>query len=201
MTSRRAVEAIGLAAKEDKGILDPWKTLPAYCVGPATESFAKTHLGLENLLGSEAGNAKELTKRIIDNVGKESKCLLYPCSEIARETIEQILNEQEISIKKVVSYRTLASETLDSDLLEFVDDVPKIFVFFSPSGVDYIANALKRTFSNTGVIKAVAIGPVTKQALLDAGFKVFAAANKPDPAALLQAISDAEMGGEIGLKL
>lgn len=200
LTSQRAVETVGLAAKGNKDILGPWKDLPVYCVGPATESFAKAHLGVENCLGSEAGNAKELAMRIVDNIGTGSKPLLYPCSEIAKETIEQVLNEQQISVKKLVSYKTLASETLEQDLLEFLNNVPQIFVFFSPSTVEYIAAALKKTLSNSGIIKAVAIGPVTKQALLDAGLKVFAVASKPDPAALLQAIINAEEQGEIKLQ-
>lgn len=41
-------------------------------------------------------------------------------------------------------------------------------------------------------IKAVAIGPVTRQALFDAEIEVYATASKPDPTSLLEAISNAE---------
>lgn len=192
LTSRRAAEAIELSAKEDPDILLPWKTLPVYCVGPTTESFAKSHLGSENCFGKEAGNAKELAELLVASIEKKSKPLLYPCSEIGRETIEKTLNENDIKIHKIVVYKTLASKTLEHDLLKFMDNVPKIFIFFSPSTVEYIVTLLKKKSYDLNNIKAVAIGPVTRQALLDAGLKVFATANKPDPVSLLDAINDAD---------
>lgn len=166
--------------------------MPVYCVGPATESFAKSHLGSENCFGKEAGNAKELAELLVASIEKKSKPLLYPCSEIGRETIEKTLNENDIKIHKIVVYKTLASKTLEHDLLKFMDNVPKIFIFFSPSTVEYIVTLLKKKSYDLNNIKAVAIGPVTRQALLDAGLKVFATANKPDPVSLLDAINDAD---------
>lgn len=192
LTSRRAAEAIGLSAKENDSILHPWRTLPVYCVGPATESFAKSHLGSENCFGKETGNAKELAELLIVSVPKRSKPLLYPCSEIGRETIEKILNENDIKIHKIVAYKTLPTETLERDLSKFMDDRSKIFVFFSPSTVEHVVALLKEKSYNMNNVKAVAIGPVTGQALLNAGLNIFATANKPDPMSLLDAISNAE---------
>ncbi|KOX78820.1 Uroporphyrinogen-III synthase [Melipona quadrifasciata] len=184
LTSQRAAEAIGLSAKEDDSILHPWRTLPVYCVGPATESFAKSHLGSENCFGKETGNAKELAELLMISVTKRSKPLLYPCSEIGRETLEKILNENEIKIHKIIAYRTLPTETLERDLSKLMDD--------SPSTVEHVVALLKEKSYNMNNVKAVAIGPVTGQALLNAGLNIFAIANKPDPVSLLNAISNAE---------
>ncbi|XP_054011737.1 uroporphyrinogen-III synthase [Hylaeus anthracinus] len=192
LTSRRAAEAIVLASEEDDSILPPWSKLPVYCVGPATESFAKSHLSSEHCFGKEAGNAKELAEQIVASVTKGSKPLLYPCSEIGRETIEKTLNENDIQVSKIVVYRTLPSETLEQDLLKFIDNLPRIFVFFSPSTVEHIVALLKKKSYDMSMIKAVAIGPVTRQALFDAGLDSFATASKPDPVSLLEAISNAE---------
>ncbi|CAD1476925.1 unnamed protein product, partial [Heterotrigona itama] len=192
LTSRRAAEAIGLAAKENDSILHPWRTLPVYCVGPATESFAKSHLGSENCFGKETGNAKELAELLVVSVAKKSKPLLYPCSEIGRETIEKILNENDVKVHKIVAYRTLPTKTLECDLSKFMDDRSKIFVFFSPSTIEHVVALLKEKSYDMNNIKAVAIGPVTGQALLNAGLNIFAIANKPDPMSLLDAISNAE---------
>ncbi|XP_012153956.1 uroporphyrinogen III synthase 1 [Megachile rotundata] len=191
LTSRHAAEAIGLVS-EDDNVLRPWKSLPVYCVGPATESFAKSHLGSENCFGSNTGNSRELAEFLVQSVSKESKPLLYPCSEIGRETIEKTLNENGISVRKIVAYKTLPSKTLEHDLLKFLDNSPKIFVFFSPSTVEHITNSLRKKCYDMCNIKAVAIGPVTRQALFDADIEVFATASKPDPASLLEAISNAE---------
>ncbi|CAL7949504.1 unnamed protein product [Xylocopa violacea] len=192
LTSRRAVEAINHISKEDINILQLWKTLPVYCVGPATESLAKSHLGSENCLGKETGNAKQLAELLVSSVAKESMPLLYPCSEIGRDTIEKILSENSIRVDKKIVYRTLPSKSLEHDLLEFMDSVPKLFVFFSPSTVEYVVGLLKKKSYDMRNVKAVAIGPVTRQALIDAGLKDFATANKPDPISLLKAINDAE---------
>ncbi|XP_076762274.1 uroporphyrinogen III synthase 1 [Xylocopa sonorina] len=192
LTSRRAVEAINRVSKEDINILQLWKTLPVYCVGPATESLAKSHLGSENCFGKETGNAKQLADLLVSSVAKESKPLLYPCSEIGRDTIEKILSENGIKVHKKIVYRTLPSKSLEHDLLEFMDNVPKIFVFFSPSTVEYIVSLLREKSYDIRNVKAVAIGPVTRQALIDAGLKDFATANKPEPISLLEAIRDAE---------
>ncbi|KOC64797.1 Uroporphyrinogen-III synthase [Habropoda laboriosa] len=192
LTSRRAVEAIGLASGEDNEILHPWRTLPVYCVGPATESFAKSHLGSENCIGKEAGNAKELSELLVASVSKESKPLLYPCSDIGRETIEKTLSGNDIKVRKIVAYKTLPSQTLESDLSKLMDNVPKIFVFFSPSTVEHVIAILKKKSYEMSNVKAVAIGPVTRQALVDSGLEVSATASKPDPMSLLEAINDAE---------
>ncbi|XP_029045510.1 uroporphyrinogen-III synthase [Osmia bicornis bicornis] len=191
LTSRRAAEAIGLVSKDDN-VLHPWKSLPVYCVGTATESFAKSHLGSENCFGSQTGNSKELAELLVASIAKKSKPLLYPCSEIGRETIEKTLNENDISVHKIIAYRTLPSKTLEQDLLKFLDNSPKIFVFFSPSTVEHIIASLRKISYNMCNIKAVAIGPVTRQALFDAEIEVYATASKPDPASLLEAISNAE---------
>ncbi|CAK9822546.1 Uroporphyrinogen-III synthase [Anthophora retusa] len=192
LTSRRAVEAISLASEEDNEILHPWRSLPVFCVGPATESFAKSHLGSENCFGKEAGNAKELAELLVASVAKESKLLLYPCSDIGRETIEKTLTENDIKVHKIVAYKTLPSLTLEHDLSEFMDNVPKIFIFFSPSTVEHIITLLRKKSYKMSNIKAVAIGPVTRQALVDAGLEVSATASKPDPMSLLEAIIAAE---------
>lgn len=188
------MEAIEFIANEDTDILQSWKSLPVFCVGPATEYFAKSHLGSENCFGKETGNAKELAELLVTVVAQESKPLLYPCSEIGRETIEKTLNENNIKVHRIVVYKTLPSKNLEHDLMKFMDNVPRIFVFFSPSIVQYIVDLLNKKSYNMNNIKAVAIGPVTRQALLEAGLKPFATVNKPEPTSLLDAINDAEKG-------
>ncbi|XP_076284407.1 uroporphyrinogen III synthase 1 [Lasioglossum baleicum] len=192
LTSKRAVEAIDLVSKENQQILLPWKMLPVYCVGPTTESFAKSHLGSENCFGRDTGNAKELAELLVKSVSEGLKPLLYPCSEIGRDTIEKTLTEHNIPVTKIVVYRTLPCETLENDLSAFMDHVPRIFVFFSPSTVEFIVTILKKKSYDSSNIKAVAIGPVTKHALLNADLEVFATADKPDSSSLLEAIVNAE---------
>ncbi|KAG5307597.1 HEM4 synthase, partial [Pseudoatta argentina] len=192
LTSPRTVEAVALAVKEDTSILYHWEQMPTYCVGSMTESLARNQLNLQHCVGSQSGNSKQLAEKIILDIKKDSKPLLYPCSEIARETISCTVRDSGISIKKIIVYRTLESETLEQELPKMLEKSPSIFVFFSPSTVEHITAQLKRNFYNIKDIKAVAIGPVTKDALIDSGFNVYATANKPEPAALMQAITAAD---------
>ncbi|KYM97384.1 PREDICTED: uroporphyrinogen-III synthase-like [Cyphomyrmex costatus] len=192
LTSPRTVEAVALAIKEDTSILYHWEHMPAYCVGSMTESLARNQLNLQHCVGSQSGNSKQLAEKIVLDIKKDSKPLLYPCSEIARETISCIVGDSGISIEKIVVYRTLESKTLEQELPKILEESPGIFVFFSPSTVEHITAQLKKNFCSIKDIKAVAIGPVTKDALIDSGFNVYATANKPEPAALMQAIIAAE---------
>ncbi|XP_066587512.1 uroporphyrinogen-III synthase [Prorops nasuta] len=190
LTSRRAVEALGNVLKEKK-LLNQWTQMSTYCVGPATENLAK-NIGLQNCLGSQSGNAEELAKIIIQEKSSSSKPLLYPCSEIARDTIEKELSKREIKFHKLIVYRPVAVETLEHDFLQIVTGFPLIFVFFSPSIVEHISNILKQHPKEMINIKAVAIGPVTAEALRKTGFTVCAVANKPKPTSLLEAIKEAD---------
>lgn len=186
------IEAIALAVKEDVNILHHWTKLPAYCIGPKTESLARSQLNLQHCIGSQSGNSKQLAEKIVFDVKKDARPLLYPCSEIARETITSVLNNNEVAIQKIVAYRTLESELLEQDLLEILKKSPDIYVFFSPSTVEYITPQLKKKSFIIKDIKAVAIGPTTRDALISFGFNIYATADKPEPTSLLSAILTAE---------
>lgn len=192
LTSPRTIDAISLAVNEDTSILQHWEKLTAYCVGPTTESLAQNQLNLQHCTGSQSGNSKLLTETIIRNMKKDSKPLLYPHSEIARDTIASVLCDNEILIHKLVVYKTLESETLGQDLMEILEKSPGIFVFFSASTVKYIAAQLQKNSFTIKNLRAVAIGPVTKDAMINLGFNVYATADKPEPAALIRAIMAAE---------
>lgn len=163
--------------------------MPAYCIGPATDSLARSQLKLQNCMGSQSGNSKRLAEKIVLDIKKDSKPLLYPCSEIARDTISCIVEDNGISIEKMIVYKTLMSETLEQELPKMLEKSPSIFVFFSPSTVEYIKVQLNKNFYNIKDIKAVAIGPVTRDALINSGFSVYATADKPEPVALMHAIT------------
>lgn len=192
LTSPRTIEAIALAVNGDTSILQHWEKLPAYCVGPATESLAQSRLNLQYCTGGQSGNSKLLAETIIRDVKEDLKPLLYPHSEIARETIASILRDNRVLTHKLVVYKTLESESLGQDLVEILKKSPSIFVFFSPSTVEHIAVQLQKNSFPIKDIRAAAIGPVTKNAMINFGFNVYAVADKPEPAALTRAIIAAE---------
>lgn len=189
VTSRRTIEAIDLAL-EGHGIADEWEKLPAFCVGPATASLAEKKLNLKNCLGSNCGNSRDLANYIVEKMPQKSKPLLYPCSAIARETIEHVLTEKHINFEKCLVYDTFPAENLQNDFDQITHGTNQIFVFFSPSAVEFtVAIAKKKNFN----IQAVAIGPATADALVKAEIPVLAVASKPEPKSLLEAILKAQL--------
>ncbi|XP_011314418.1 uroporphyrinogen-III synthase [Fopius arisanus] len=191
LTSQRAVEAIKKSISENP-LKTLWKELPVYCVGPATENLVRNTLDLPNCMGSESGNAQELAKFIISHHNRDNKSLLYPCSGIARETIQRMLEEAEISVEKITAYETRPSETLENDLLDIMKVSPQIAVFFSPSTAKNVM-AIAGKHNLIARIKAVAIGPVTAEALKELGLRIYATAAKPDSQALLKSIEEAQI--------
>ena len=162
-------------------------------MGPATTSLAEKILSLKNCLGSDCGNSTSLSNFIVDkNTSRDTKPLLYPCSAIARDTIQRVLTEHDISIEKLIVYDTLPSETLENDLTRIFIETGQIFVFFSPSAVQFILKAAKQ-LNLLMHIRAVAIGPATADAIVKAGMFLYAVSSKPEPNALLEAIQSAEL--------
>ncbi|XP_057324795.1 histone acetyltransferase type B catalytic subunit isoform X3 [Microplitis mediator] len=186
-TSPRTIEAVNSAVEN---LDDLWKKLPVFCVGPSTETLAKQCLRLNLCEGSHCGNSRELADYIVNKSEKNNKPLLYPCSEISRDTIEKVLTTNGIKFSKLNVYRTLAAESLSEDLSRIITNDWKIFVFFSPSVVEHILNAANKRSLSLAKVKSVAIGPVTAEALAKAGLPVAATAGKPDPGSLLDAIKN-----------
>jgi len=187
-----------MAIKDNTDILDHWKRMPTYCVGPKTESIAKTQLSLQYCIGSEYGNAEKLAEKIVLDIEKDSKPLLYPCSQIARKTIPNILNDKSILLQKIIVYKTLENASLGQNLLEFLKKSSNIFVFFSPSTVEHIANQLKKNSYDIKALKAIAIGPTTQAALNKFNFNICTTIpEKPEPAALMLVIKGISKGRAI----
>lgn len=182
------MEAIRLIVAKHPNILDKWKELPVYCVGPSTENLAKKSLNLHNCLGSHCGNAENLAKFILTDLSRRDKHMLYPCSEISRDTIENYLTENKCKIKKIISYKIAPSETLQQDSEQLFESMPQIVIFFSPSVVDNLLLTLGTNVTILRKTKNVAIGSITEQSLTNAGIVVDATSNKPDPEALLKAV-------------
>ena len=168
--------------------MDPWKKLPAYCVGPSTESIARKALSFLNCLGSQCGSAENLAKFITTNADSKDKPIFYPCSEIARDTIEKHLSEKGFKVKKLISYKTVPCEKLRQNVKRIFKSVPQVVVFFSPSVVENILKTLSEEAIVLRDVRIVAIGSVTERALTNASIVVDAISEKPEPEALLQAV-------------
>ncbi|XP_038070986.1 uroporphyrinogen-III synthase-like isoform X2 [Patiria miniata] len=162
-----------------------WAALPTYTVGTATASAARD-LGL-TALGEDAGSAVNLVKVIKEGITPGSKPLLIPRGELAREELTKGLNQAGISYEVDTVYQTISSPTLEGNVERYFETaVPNAIVFFSPSGVSFSADVLKRL--NTADIRFISIGPTTTAAMEEQGYTVAATATKPNPETLLKTI-------------
>ncbi|XP_001599706.1 uroporphyrinogen-III synthase [Nasonia vitripennis] len=189
LTSPRAAAAIAMTKMQNPFSLEPWLEKTTFCIGQATEFVAKEQVGLTNIFGSDSGNAKNLANFIVHTMKEKcKKPLLLPCSDIARDTIPQILLNNKIEVKKIVVYKTKAHHFLAEALNEALNQSPHVLVFYSPSIVDNMLNALSNNKTIFENFKIIAIGPVTEEALENAGIKVDGVAEKPEPTSLTEVI-------------
>ncbi|XP_076372242.1 uroporphyrinogen-III synthase-like isoform X2 [Tachypleus tridentatus] len=195
-TSQRAVEAVTCAMsvltdEEREELLSKWRSKLTFVVGEATALTAETSLGLDTI-GKESGNAGDLVPVILRQLipCKESKTLLFPCGNLRKDSISSGLESKGIQVEEIVCYHTICHPDLQKNIekLYFEKGTPDIFVYFSPSGVKFSLPIIKDVGLKIDSIKFVAIGPSTKEALLQVGLVPSATAAKPTPEGLTQAI-------------
>ena len=90
---------------------------------------------------------------------------LVPCTDIHKQDIFELLDEEKIFYSKAVIYKTVASDL--SDLANVNYDV---LVFFSPSGIKSLTKNFPKFKQNN--TRIAAFGPTTAQAVLDAGLRL-----------------------------
>ncbi|XP_062859593.1 uroporphyrinogen-III synthase [Trichomycterus rosablanca] len=197
-TSPRAVEAVrrctetSTRKEEWNTVKDKWNKKSVYVVGKATASLAKD-LGL-NYHGEHTGTAETLSQLIIDRESPASAPLLFPCGSLKREVLPTTLRKQEISLETLTVYQTAEHPDLEKNITHYFTEqgIPSSIAFFSPSGVKFCLELLKKLAGEKlNQIKFVAIGPTTAEALQDAGVTVSCSAQKPTPQHLTTAITHA----------
>lgn len=111
---------------------------------------------------------------------KESKFLL-PCSDILRDNIPQLLEENQLEYKCATLYRTVCS-----DLSDLKDVNYDILVFFSPSGIKSLFQNFPKFKQND--TRIAVFGPTTAKAAEDAGLKIDIAAPQPESPSMTRAL-------------
>ncbi|XP_022080560.1 uroporphyrinogen-III synthase-like isoform X2 [Acanthaster planci] len=191
-SSARTVQAVEKCVRKfssleewQEGRGKDWAALPTYTVGTAT-AVAARELGL-TALGEDSGSAVNLVKVIKEGIAPGSKPLLIPRGELAREELPRGLRQAGISYEVDTVYQTICSPTLVENVDRYFNmAVPDVIVFFSPSGVRFSAEVLKRL--NTSNTTFISIGPTTTAAMEEQGYSVTATASKPNPEMLMKTL-------------
>lgn len=189
-TSSRAVNAVAFSLTSNS-CLEKWKDKFIFSVGQATSEMAQSLLNLETC-GSDSGNSENLCEIILQKCEKYNKPLLFPCSNIRKNTIPDTLSKHSIHLKEIVCYETVPNTQFKDVWTSLVEkeNLPSILVFFSPSGVKYCSEIVMDSYDDAVKPNFVAIGSSTEKALLDVNVRSCKVAEKPNPEAVLSAVKD-----------
>jgi len=154
-------------------------------IGPATHHACKA-LGLIATTPAGDVQAEALALRL-DFRGKR---ILFPKGDKALDRLPSILRGRDNVVTEVVVYRTQKPSQRDTEerwqqlKMRRVDAL----TFFSPSSFENLIDGREELILEQTVIAA--IGPTTAQSIRDAGYRVDVVADKPDAAAMANALEE-----------
>lgn len=196
-TSAQAVRALARRAEQIGVCREVWKEKPwVACVGPVTataardagfvvEYVAQTHNGV--------GMAGELGGRL---TGAE---ILLPRSDRANPDLPAELRRYGAHLTEVVAYRTLKSSSLgEGDRKKMTEGEADAILFFSPSAVHHFSDlfGVDKLRSLQDKLALIAVGPVTANALREAGVQRMVMAADTTAASTIEALEE-RFGGAL----
>jgi uroporphyrinogen III methyltransferase / synthase len=191
LTSAQAVRAIEERAFEVQGILvRPGGGLRVACVGPATAEAARNaNLPSEYVAVTHSGVAlaNELGSRL------HGKKVFLPRSDRANPDLPVALKRHGAQVTEVIAYRTVRPTEMDEkNLRQIADGEVDAILFFSPSAVHHFAELAggEQLRGLQDKLAITAVGPVTANALREAGVSRAVVAADTSAAAVIEALEN-----------
>lgn len=160
-TSRNAVDHFFRICKEMR--IEVPDSMKYFSISESTSYYLQKYVQFRK---RKVFHGQQNFKDLIDIIGKhkEEKFLL-PCSDIHKQSLPKLLEDNNIKFTKAIIYRTLASDLSHLKISEY-----DMIVFFSPSGV----KSLMKNFPeyDQGKTKIGVFGPTTAKAVKDAGLSL-----------------------------
>jgi uroporphyrinogen-III synthase len=160
-SSRNAVDHYFRMCKEMR--IEVPETMKYFCISESTAYYLQKYVQFRK---RKIFHSKENAANLIELIKKhKTEKFLLPCSDVHKQEITKLLEEQKIQYNKAIIYRTLAADLSDINIKDF-----DMLVFFSPAGI-------KSLFKNypeyeQGETAIGAFGPTTQKAVKDAGLTV-----------------------------
>ncbi|KAF5888918.1 uroporphyrinogen-III synthase, partial [Clarias magur] len=150
LTSPRAVEAVkrciesSTRREEWSAVKEEWNAKSVYVVGKATASLVEA-VGLKPL-GEHTGTADVLSRLIIERENATSLPLFFPCGSLKREVLPTTLRQHGVPLDTLTVYETAEHPDLERNITHYFSEqgVPASVAFFSPSGVKFCLELVKR---------------------------------------------------------
>lgn len=160
-TSRNAVDHYFRMCKEMR--MEVPESMKYFSISESTAYYLQKYVQFRK---RKIFHSKENAANLIDLIKKhKTEKFLFPCSDIHKNEIPKMLEENKINYKKATIYRTLASDLSDLDIKKF-----DMLVFFSPSGIKSLIKNYPDFIQNETIIGG--FGTTTHKAIIDAGLKL-----------------------------
>ncbi len=148
------------------------KTVKCFCVGSATEKFARS-LGFQNVIAAD-GNVRALKELILQNHYKKDGKILYISGEFISFNLDKELSKDGYDISRIINYTI---EHIDDFSNNFIEDlkknIPDIVYVYSENSAKSFLNIIKKyqlidSWMNTNLM---CIGEKTSSVLNDVKWK------------------------------
>jgi uroporphyrinogen-III synthase len=182
-TSRTAIDHFFRIAQESRLTIPD--TMKYFCISESVAFYLQKYIVYrKRKIFYANGKFADLVDVLMKH--KEDKFLI-PLSDVHKEEIPILLEKSKLEVTEAIMYRTVSSNL--SDLKDVNYDM---LVFFSPSGIKSLRENFPDFVQNE--TKIATFGPVTAQAVRDAGLRLDVEAPIPEapsmPAALERFISE-----------
>jgi uroporphyrinogen-III synthase len=179
MTSRNAVDHYFRMCSEMRVTVPD--TMKYFCISESTAYYLQKYVQYRK---RKIFHGKQTFNDLIDVIKKhKEEKFLYPCTDIHKEDIPEILDKHNIQYTKAILYKTVCSDLSDLDNVTY-----DVIVFFSPSGITSLFKNFPKFKQNK--TRLAAFGPTTAKAILDAGLKVNIQAPKPGTPSMTMALEE-----------
>ena len=179
MTSRNAVDHYFRMCSEMRVTVPD--TMKYFCISESTAYYLQKYVQYRK---RKIFHGKQTFHDLIDVIRKhKDEKYLYPCTDIHKEDIPEILDKHSIQYTKAVLYKTVCSDLSDLDNVTY-----DVIVFFSPSGITSLFKNFPKFKQNK--TRLAAFGPTTAKAMIDAGLKVNIQAPKPGTPSMTMALEE-----------
>lgn len=129
-TSQRAIEAVYLCIRDtafeeewSSSLKEKWSQLPVFVTGKATGKQVREKLQFSSIFGEDSGSAEALAETILNKFPSDlSKELLFPCANIKKEILPNILKEKGYGICCITAYCTQPDPQLVESLRKLFEE-------------------------------------------------------------------------------
>lgn len=178
-TSRNAVDHFFRVCEELR--LPVPDSMKYFCISESTAYYLQKYVVYRK---RKIFHGRQNFEDLIDVIKKHSgEKFLLPCSDIHKQDIAKVLDDNKIQYTKAVLYRTVCS-----DLSDLKDVDYDILVFFSPSGIKSLFKNFPKFKQNSTAIAV--FGPTTAKAAEEAKLRIDIAAPMPQAPSMTMALEN-----------